>query len=322
MKITAKVLCGYQKRYHPACTAVFSLYCLYKGGRPMGTNSNINWEKIQQGVNEVERLIGQKEYNSAMITARQTLELMVRLQMERADIVTGSSDLMSMIDCLYKNRWISKATCERYHKIRMIGNKAVHDGDNNAYSANQAYHELSQEVYTFANDYRNAQKGVRPAPARQSAPRQNRPARSTESAGAESSKRSRKQKGITFTWTDLLKLLIPIVCIALLFVIIKIVRPNSDTGKKKTTAPITTEAVTSADSTDETDSAETAPEVIYRTTSNLNVRSRPSTDGDKIGQLSAGSAIEYIGDSDDGAWAKINYNGQEGYVSKEYLTAE
>lgn len=286
----------------------------------MGTNSNINWEKIQQGVNEVERLIGQKEYNAAMIAARQTLELMVRLQMERADIVTGSSDLMSMIDCLYKNRWISKATCERYHKIRMIGNKAVHDGDNNAYSANQAYHELSQEVYTFANDYRNAQKGIRPAPARQpAAARQNKPARGT---APDSSGRSRKQKGITFTTADLLKLLIPIVCIALLFVIIKIVRPNSDTGKKKTTAAVTTEAVTSADSSDETNTAETEPEIIYRTTSNLNVRSRPSTDGDKLGQLSAGSAIEYIGDSDDGAWAKINYNGQEGYVSKEFLTTE
>lgn len=291
----------------------------------MGTNSNINWEKIQQGVNEVERLIGQKEYNHAMITARQTLELMVKLQMERADIVSTNSDLMSMIDCLYKNRWISKATCERYHKIRMIGNKAVHDGDNNAYSANQAYHELSQEVYTFANDYRNAQKGVRPAPARQSTTRQNRPTRNTGSgntANTESSRRSRKQKGITFTGADLLKLLIPIVCIALLFVIIKIVRPNSDTGKKKTTAPITTEAVTNTDSANETDSAETEPEIIYRTTSNLNVRSRPSTDGDKLGLLSAGSAIEYIGDSDDGAWAKILYNGQEGYVSKEYLTTE
>lgn len=285
----------------------------------MGTNSNINWEKIQQGVNEVERLIGQKEYNSAMITARQTLELMVRLQMERADIVTGSSDLMSMIDCLYKNRWISKATCERYHKIRMIGNKAVHDGDNNAYSANQAYHELSQEVYTFANDYRNAQKGVRPAPARQPAARQNKPARGS---APDSSGRSRKQKGITFTTADLLKLLIPVICIALLFVIVKIVRPNSDTGKKKTTAAVTTEAVTSSDFSDEANTAETEPEIIYRTTSNLNVRSRPSTDGDKLGQLSAGSAIEYIGDSDDGAWAKINYNGQEGYVSKEFLTTE
>lgn len=288
----------------------------------MGTNSNnINWEKIQQGVNEVERLIGQKEYNAAMITARQTLELMVRLQMERAGIVNGSSDLMSMIDCLYKNRWISKATCERYHKIRIIGNKAVHDGDNNPYSANQAYHELSQEVYTFANDYQNAQKGIRPAPENQPPARQNRqPSRSprTESSG----NKSRKQKGITFTAADLLKLLIPIVCIALLFVVIKIVRPNSDTGKKKTTAAVTTEAVTDADSSNDNTAAETETEIIYRTTSNLNVRSRPSTDGDKLGQLPAGSVIEYVGDSDDGAWAKINYNGQEGYVSKEFLSAE
>ena len=31
-------------------------------------------------------------------------------------------------------------------------------GDSNAYSANQAYHMLSQEVYTFADDYRNAKR--------------------------------------------------------------------------------------------------------------------------------------------------------------------
>lgn len=287
----------------------------------MGTNSNnINWEKIQQGVNEVERLIGQKEYNAAMITARQTLEIMVRLQLERADIANGSSDLMSMIDCLYKNRWISKSTCERYHKIRIIGNKAVHDGDNSPYSANQAYHELSQEVYMFANDYQNAQKGIRPAPESQKPARQNRQPARTRTDSSEN--RSRKQKGITFTAADLLKLLIPIVCIGLLFVVIKIVRPNSDTGKKKTTAAVTTEAVTDADSSNDSAAVETEPETIYRTTSNLNVRSRPSTDGDKLGQLPTGTVIEYVGDSDDGAWAKINYNGQEGYVSKEFLSAE
>ena len=40
----------------------------------------------------------------------------------------------------------------------MIGNKAAHEGDSNAYSANQAYHMLSQEVYTFSDDDRNAKK--------------------------------------------------------------------------------------------------------------------------------------------------------------------
>ena len=49
----------------------------------MGTNSNINWEKIQQGVNEVERLIGQKEYNSAMITAREHDRLPVQEPMDQ-----------------------------------------------------------------------------------------------------------------------------------------------------------------------------------------------------------------------------------------------
>ena len=44
----------------------------------------------------------------------------------------------------------------------MIGNKAAHEGDANAYSANQAYHMLSQEMYTFADEYRKARKGAKP----------------------------------------------------------------------------------------------------------------------------------------------------------------
>ncbi len=43
----------------------------------MGQPLNI-WEKIQQGVSETERLIAQKDYNKAMIQARQTLEVMVK----------------------------------------------------------------------------------------------------------------------------------------------------------------------------------------------------------------------------------------------------
>ena len=61
--------------------------------------------------------------------------------------------LLEMIDALYSAGKISKTTCEHYHKIRTIGNKAIHEGDNSAYNANQAHHLLSQEVYTFANDY-------------------------------------------------------------------------------------------------------------------------------------------------------------------------
>ena len=127
----------------------------------MALGGNSSWDKIQQGVKDTERLIVQREYNASMIKARQTLEFMVKNLADQAGIM-DESDLKGMIDMLYENRWISKATCEHYHKIRMIGNKAAHEGDANAYSANQAYHMLSQEVYTFADDYRNVKKGRKP----------------------------------------------------------------------------------------------------------------------------------------------------------------
>ena len=122
---------------------------------------NSSWEKIQQGVNDTERLIVQREYNASMMKARQTLKFMVKNLADQAGIL-DESDLKNMIDALYENRWISKTTCENYHKIRMIGNKAAHEGDANAYSANQAYHMLSQEMYTFADEYRKARKGAKP----------------------------------------------------------------------------------------------------------------------------------------------------------------
>lgn len=279
----------------------------------MASNSNSSWEKIQLGVKDTERLIGQKDYNSAMIKARQTLEFMVKQLGERACIVDGS-DLKDMIDTLYQSQWISKTTCEHYHKIRMIGNKAAHEGDTNAYNANQAYHMLSQEVYTFANDYSNAQKGTK------------RPRRSgTASKGstrssASQNTRSRKRQGSKksgFTAYDLLKILIPILCVILLICIIRLVKPSS-TKPEPTDPAVTTEAP-SEEAPTEPETMEEA--IVYRTTSNLNVRSGPSTDSERIGQIPGGTAVEYVG-AHDSDWAIIMYNGEQAYVSSQYLTTD
>ena len=134
------------------------------------STDNINtssWERIQKGFQETERLLGQKRYNECMIRARQTLEFMVKCLCERFDIMEAS--LVDMIDALYEHEIINKTTCEHYHKIRMIGNKAVHEEDNLAYNAGQAYHLLSQEIYTFANDFTGKKK--RPVPRRESGQR-------------------------------------------------------------------------------------------------------------------------------------------------------
>lgn len=286
------------------------------------TNVNSSWEKIQHGVKDTERLIGQKEYNSAMVKARQTLEFMVRLLAERACIVDGG-DLMEMIDSLYQNRWISKTTCEHYHKIRIIGNKAAHEGDNNAYNANQAYHMLSQEVYTFANDYRNAQRGTRPA--RNANRPSSRPASSGRPQGQAQNTRSRKrapQKRSGFTIYDLLKLLIPVLCIVLLVLVIKLVKPAKDNTDPSTTAPTSTEQQQepSAEPTAPPETTAAAP-VTYKTTDVLNVRPAPNTTDARIGQIEAGVEVEYVR-AHDNDWAVIMYNGQEAYVASRYLTSE
>lgn len=390
----------------------------------MANNTNTSWERIQQGVSDTERLIGQKEYNASMIKARQTLEFMVKLLSERAGLDDGC-DLKTQIDLLYQNRWISKSACEHYHKIRIIGNAAVHDGDSNAYSANQAYHMLSQEVYAFTdskNAGRTTGRSFQPskaAPAsgryssgssqnnsaarygsgqssstgrygsspsqspsagrynsgssqspsagrygsgssqnspasryssasaqggaqilsgasstqvgRSASSRSTQPARSSQ--GNRSSQNNRRssspsrrrtpQKRQTITLYDLLKLLVPVLCIILLFFVIRLFKPGEDT--KDTTAAITPSAEymtepPSADAVPDTTAADNAAP-IYKTTDTLNVRSQPNTDGERIGQLAAGTTVEYIR-AHDAEWAVILYNGQEAYVASQYLSAE
>lgn len=377
----------------------------------MANNTNTSWERIQQGVSDTERLIGQKEYNASMIKARQTLEFMVKLLSERAGLDDGC-DLKTQIDLLYQNRWISKSACEHYHKIRIIGNAAVHDGDSNAYSANQAYHMLSQEVYAFTdskNAGRTTGRSFQPskaAPAsgryssgssqnnpaarygsgqssstgrygsspsqspsagrygsgsspnspasrygsasaqggaqilsgasstqagRPASSRSTQPARSSQKArssqnnrrSSSPSRRRTPQKRQTITLYDLLKLLVPVLCIILLFFVIRLFKPGEDT--KDTTAATTppveymTES-TSADAVPDTTAADNAAPV-YKTTDTLNVRSQPNTDGERIGQLAAGTTVEYIR-AHDAEWAVILYNGQEAYVASQYLSAE
>ena len=120
------------------------------------------WEKIQKNVQETERLMGQKKYNQSMIKARQTLEYMVKLKCDQAGIVESSLD--HMIHELYDGQWISKSTAEHYLQILSIGNKAAREGDNSAYNANQAYHVLSQEIYSLRTPTRLRPDRAAPRP--------------------------------------------------------------------------------------------------------------------------------------------------------------
>lgn len=274
------------------------------------TDTNNSWEKIRQGVKDSETLIGQKKYNLSMVKSRQTLEYMVRCLCEKAAIV--ESDLATSIDELYNGRYISKTTCEHYHKIRMLGNKAVHEGSENAYDANQAYHLLSQEVYTFANDYNTRKR--RPAPAQSQSGSRN------SSKQVSKSSRSRKkaqQGGFPLSSTDLIRLGVVALCVVFVIVLVQFLKPKKDKPEESTPAATVEETIPETTPAPET-MAETTPAAVYKTSDNLNVRSEPSTSGNKLGLIPAGTVVDYIEAYDD-EWAKINYNGSEAYVASRYL---
>ncbi len=252
------------------------------------------WEKIQQNVQETERLMGQKKYTQSMIKARQTLEYMVKLQCDRAGIVESSTD--TMIRELYNGKWISKTTAEHYLQILTIGNKASREGDSSAYNANEAYHVLTQEIHAFSNADGAAS-----------------PRRSAQA------RKSRKNQRSGFSSADLVKLFIPLALIIILIILIRVLSPNK-TPTTETAPVIPTEApTTEAAVTEPETEASTAAAVSYKTTDTLNVRKEPSTEADRIGKLDPGASVTFIKDYDD-FWAVIEYNGQEAYVAKQYLT--
>ena len=295
-----------------------------------------NWDKIQKGVKDTEHNLSQKKYNMAMINARQTLEYMVRCMGERACIV--DSDLAETIDQLFQGKWISKTTCEHYHKIRMIGNRAVHEGNDNAYEANQAYHLLSQEVYTFANDYSGnrprrstatnstssrtgsgsrASSGNRTGNNRSGNSRNTATNRGTPADRGRKRTRPRKRNA---PMVDLLKILIPL---ALILVLILFIALKPDKKKEPETTEVTTteETTTMPSTVAPTEAEPTTAAPVYKTTDTLNIRKEPSTNGAKLGVLTPGTTVDYIGEYDN-FWSIINYNGQEGYVATQYLSKE
>lgn len=296
---------------------------------PMGTTANTGqstWEQIHGGVRETERLIGQKNYNLAMVKARQTLEYMVKCLCERYGIL--ETGLLEMIDALYSAGKISKTTCEHYHKIRTIGNKAIHEGDNSAYNANQAHHLLSQEVYTFANDYNDTKKSTRASRSAAPTPASSRLRGNSRhpSAGSGNGKPTGTRSGSSggrrprayaggpsFEFRSIIKPVLLIIIIILLLLIIKMIRPATD-AKPDSTAAVSTESL-APETEAETVAAEST---VYRTTDTVNVRPEPSTDTDRIGVLAPDTDVEYLRDYDE-KWAVISYNGQEAYVSRDFI---
>lgn len=269
-------------------------------------------ELIETGLSDTERLISQKQYSLAMMKARQTLEYISRSLCRKNGLQEG--ELIDMVDELYRKGIITRDSCTHFHKIRMLGEAALKNGDNNAYNANNAYQLLSQEVFAYRSVY--SQKGKR--------------------SGSSSAKRRssgtvvrRKSSAPAFEPFDLLKILIPILAIVLLFSIFRLVTAD----KKETKAEQTTEAVETAETGETSEGADSGAEVqeteapgpvvttVYIADKNLNVRTAPTTNADIVVTLPKDTQVDYVGVHDE-QWSIINYNGAQAYVATRYLRTE
>lgn len=260
--------------------------------------NRVSFDIIQQGIREIEKLLAQKQYNLSMVKARQILEYMVNSLYIAID--DGELELIDKIDKLYKNRIISKTSLENYHKIRQIGNKAIHQNDNNAYSANNAFSLLSNEIVTFSHiNFDN---------------------KIFKKKNAALNSRHRIIRRYRKNEFDLSRLIVALIPIFLIILIALVYKYNKQKNSVKETLPIQTSTVAENTKANEAN-IQDSQKNIYITTANLNVRSAPNTDASIVSTLNKDTEIEFIRNHDS-EWAVINYNGSYAYVSSKYIKAK
>lgn len=69
--------------------------------------------------------------------------------------------------------------------------------------------------------------------------------------------------------------------------------------------------------TEPTQEPEPEPNPIMQTTTGVNLRSEPNTDCEVLTVLEEGTQLELLGEEN--GWAFVDYRGQTGYVSADYL---
>lgn len=104
-------------------------------------------EFTDNGLMEIAGLTSRREYNLSLVKSRQLAEHLVKSYAEEKNI--EYTTLADTIESLFQNGVIDRTSRDAFHNIRMYGNKAVHEGDNDAEDAQKSYYLLKNEVQTF-----------------------------------------------------------------------------------------------------------------------------------------------------------------------------
>ncbi|MDO4488960.1 MAG: DUF4145 domain-containing protein [Eubacteriales bacterium] len=308
-----------------------------------------------QELMELAEIISRREYNWGLVRSRQYAEELVRLYCKEATI--PFTTLADTIDSLHADGSISDTSRENLHSIRILGNKAAHEGDNDAQDAKNAYYLLKEELQTYASrknrfdgertpvDYR------RPVAARQDEDEEEyeeRPVRRPRQSnggpdidmgrapkrGGNDRPRRKQDSGSDFSLYTVLKILIPVlIAVLLIILVISIVRnPEKDepttTQATSSEIEVLTEAPTDAEvmttEAPTTEAPTTEAPVIYKTKGN-GVRLRFASDPTRIYKTvengtKIGTITDYNGTGDYATgFAQITYDNQTLIVSKDFI---
>lgn len=153
----------------------------------------------------------------------------------------------------------------------------------------------------------------------------NRSGRSSRS-GEGARRNARNEQPMEIDVYSVLKIAIPVACVLLVIILIRVLTMGGGAAIETTAVPTTPAAIettaaptTEAETTEE-ETTEAVPEKMV-TTSGVRVRTKPSTeDSEVLDVLDPDTEVTYKG-AYDNEWAIIDYNGQEAYVSSQYLKA-
>ncbi|EFE92524.1 SH3 domain protein [Oribacterium sp. oral taxon 078 str. F0262] len=206
-------------------------------------------------------------------------------------------------------------------------------------SGSERAREMSRSVSTGRNTRNTGtgrRLGERPARPLRNTPRRNAAQKTTglrtsgRNAGGTGKRRGTERQDVyEIDIYNILKIAVPILCLILLFFLIRAFVSGGSKKNTRTTAPAAQQSSSEADSSAaETQAPETTAPVTtespkrYFAAEGLRVRTKPSTEGSEIlTRLEGGTEVHYKGDYDND-WAIIDYNGQDAYVAKRYLRVE
>lgn len=119
----------------------------------------------------------------------------------------------------------------------------------------------------------------------------------------------------------ILKYVIPILCLILAVILIRVLMGNSGSSTIETTPAATVAATEPVMETDpivpETTAAPETTTAVYMTTTGVKVRTEPNTDCRVLAVLDAGTQVTYKGEAD--GWVNIDYNGENAYIKSDFV---